>query len=291
MRCIICGKEKEPSKEHIIPQALGNEKLVSFNVCENCNNLLGTRVDDYFVNHAITKIIRQNVFNDKNIKIMPGVMEGSDGRKYDITKNGYKIHPEFIRNQDGSATIIASTVEEGKKLAIKKLKRFKLSDEQITDIMSKAVIGEKKQSKPIFNLPADIDTGKLCLSIAKIAYELSYEEIGSSYYDDPIAEKMRNALFSAIQQDSVDYDELRNLVLPVDPEMNKEIQEMASIEPSWNPLHLVAFWRQGRVLGCIIYLFLNMGMSFNAILSKNAANYSVKHEIIIVQKDGNIIYF
>ena len=129
----------------------------------------------------------------------------------------------------------------------------------------------------------------MCLSITKIAYELAYEDIGSAYYDDPIAIKMRTALNNAIQKKDVDYDELRNLVFPVEPEYYKGIEEIAKIEPSWNPLHIIAFWKQGRILGCFIYLFLNFKVAFSVILSNSADVYSVKHEIIIVQKNGNLI--
>ena len=45
MRCIICDSEKDGSKEHIIPEAMGNSKLITYKVCEECNNKLGSKVD------------------------------------------------------------------------------------------------------------------------------------------------------------------------------------------------------------------------------------------------------
>ena len=47
MRCIICNMEKDGSKEHIIPEAMGNSKLITYKVCEECNNRLGSKVDNY----------------------------------------------------------------------------------------------------------------------------------------------------------------------------------------------------------------------------------------------------
>ena len=41
LKCIICRQEKEKSDEHIIPEALGNKKLITQRVCEECNNKLG----------------------------------------------------------------------------------------------------------------------------------------------------------------------------------------------------------------------------------------------------------
>lgn len=50
--CIICGKAFENSNtvrslEHIIPEALENKKLITYNVCKTCNNALGAFVDSY----------------------------------------------------------------------------------------------------------------------------------------------------------------------------------------------------------------------------------------------------
>ena len=47
MKCIICKEEKNESDEHIIPEALGNKKLITKRVCKDCNNRLGYNVDDY----------------------------------------------------------------------------------------------------------------------------------------------------------------------------------------------------------------------------------------------------
>ena len=58
MRCIICDSEKDGSKEHIIPEAMGNSKLITYKVCEECNNKLGSKVDKYLTDYIITKIIR-----------------------------------------------------------------------------------------------------------------------------------------------------------------------------------------------------------------------------------------
>lgn len=67
MKCIICGKEKEPSKEHIIPEALGNNKFCTQNVCADCNNRMGANIDSYITEHPLIKFIRksQNITGKK----------------------------------------------------------------------------------------------------------------------------------------------------------------------------------------------------------------------------------
>ena len=77
MKCIICRQEKEESDEHIIPEALGNKKLITRRVCKECNNKLGTKVDDYLMNHPIVKLVRTNEKlygkSGKDIKFFQGL--------------------------------------------------------------------------------------------------------------------------------------------------------------------------------------------------------------------------
>ena len=53
--------EKDGSKEHIIPEAMGNSKLITYKVCEECNNRLGSKVDNYLTDYILTKIIRKKL--------------------------------------------------------------------------------------------------------------------------------------------------------------------------------------------------------------------------------------
>ena len=57
--CIKHNMEKDGSKEHIIPEAMGNSKLITYKVCEECNNRLGSKVDNYLTDYILTKIIRK----------------------------------------------------------------------------------------------------------------------------------------------------------------------------------------------------------------------------------------
>ena len=62
--CIICGrkfdgKEIISSKEHIIPEALGNNRFITYSVCKKCNNQLGSNVDCYLTDFIFAKIVRK----------------------------------------------------------------------------------------------------------------------------------------------------------------------------------------------------------------------------------------
>ena len=68
MRCIICDLEKDESKEHIIPEAMGNSKLITYKVCEECNNKLGSKVDKYLTDY-ILGMLKLYIFQNSSIWI------------------------------------------------------------------------------------------------------------------------------------------------------------------------------------------------------------------------------
>ena len=96
--CIICGEKfsnmVKPSKEHIIPEALGNEKLVTYCVCEKCNNDLGSNVDSYLTDYILVKMIRKgNLEKDKDLQVFDSAMTDDKGNNYCITDQGQEIFP------------------------------------------------------------------------------------------------------------------------------------------------------------------------------------------------------
>lgn len=91
--CIICGKSfsdtVKPSREHIIPKALGNKKLVTYCVCGKCNNDLGGNVDSYLTDFILVKLIRKAALEkDKDLKILDSVMTNDKGERFRITGQG-----------------------------------------------------------------------------------------------------------------------------------------------------------------------------------------------------------
>jgi hypothetical protein len=52
MRCIFCLNEREPSVEHVFPDAIGGT-LVIDRVCKPCNDWLGTNIDALLTDHVL----------------------------------------------------------------------------------------------------------------------------------------------------------------------------------------------------------------------------------------------
>ena len=57
-KCIICNTEKEEDKfniEHVIPESAGGSFEID-NVCEECNSLLGSTIDNNFLDNFFVKV-------------------------------------------------------------------------------------------------------------------------------------------------------------------------------------------------------------------------------------------
>ena len=50
MRCIFCLKEREPTEEHVFPEAIGGTRTI-YRVCKPCNDFLGAKVDVLLTDH------------------------------------------------------------------------------------------------------------------------------------------------------------------------------------------------------------------------------------------------
>lgn len=200
--CIICGEDfsdtVKPSKEHIIPEALGNEKLVTYCVCEKCNNDLGSNVDSYLTDYVLVKIIRKSSLEkDKDLQIFDSAMFDDKGNKYRITDLGPEIFPNVnIDKEKQSVYMEVASLEDGKRIAKNILrKKFKKNDDEIEEILSdplRFIKGETQYAKAgIFKQDAKLDLARFKLAAIKIAYEYAVEKLGESYTTDEGAAILR----------------------------------------------------------------------------------------------------
>src|SRR5262245_62585375 len=52
MRCFFCLEEREPSEEHVFPEAIGGTLTIA-RVCKPCNDFLGANVDVLLTDHPL----------------------------------------------------------------------------------------------------------------------------------------------------------------------------------------------------------------------------------------------
>lgn len=214
--CIFCDEKKTQNdfnKEHIIPDALGNESLIIDCVCKDCNSLLGSRIDVHLTDsfYLIGKRAKLNL-KGKSGKV-PYILTNATGMKtvennrgvslkYNKRKEQYdiRVHPKVIAEEDGRIRIIASTADEIINIANTRKIRKKgkgLSDKErlalIEEIEKNKKTNEKKENREgvAINIKLEYDLRKIELAFLKIAYELLYF-ISISSRDIINTEKLRN---------------------------------------------------------------------------------------------------
>ena len=301
MICIICGEEKEESDEHIIPEALGNRKLITKRVCEECNNKLGTNVDNYLTNHPIVRLIRQNNNllgkSGKDIKFFSAVeVDEKTGLKYDMKSGKPILQPRIVTENDGCTRIEAANAEEGFKYFKKKKKRKGYSEEQIAKLCEGAIAGEiKLTSPPEFKKDVTIDFSRLGLSAIKIAYEYTFSVLGEKYIKDEIAMLFASELKKNAYASKTDIKVSDILAKYVTFSLQGsgienvlyEIQESLS-NAGLNVLHIILMIKQDGCLYCILNLCMEDVITFAIKVTEKAEEYEFKLPATFVFRDGTV---
>jgi len=297
MRCIICREEKDESEEHIIPEALGNKKLITNRVCEECNNKLGTNVDNYLTNHPIVKLIRKSLLgkSEKDIKFFSGVeVDEETGLKYDMKSGKPILQPRMISGSDGHIRVEAANAKVGFDYFKKVMKRKGYSDEQIDKFCEKAITGEIKLiPPPKFKKDASIDLSRLRLSAIKIAYEYAFSVLGEKYIDDEVAvlfaRELKKNAYSMKKDINVSNELEKFVTFPIHgsgiENVLAEIKKDLS-KTDMNVLHVIFMIKQDGCLYCILNLCMTDVISFAIKVTEKADDYEIPTSITFVLRDG-----
>ena len=290
--CIICGENfsstVKPSKEHIIPEALGNEKLVTYCVCEKCNNDLGSNVDSYLTDYILVKMIRKvKLEKDKDLQIFDSTMTDDKGDKYRITNQGPEIYPNVnIDEEKQHVNIEAASLEEGKRVARSILKRrLNKNKEEIEEILSdpsRFIKGETQYAKVgVFKQDAKLDFARFKLAAIKIAYEYAVERLGESYTTDENAAILRAYLKSG-REGKKEFTEDEYKVISercrcedhFDEVTKKTVDWYRSLTDGQEIKYMICIGRDvSDNLICCIRILDTKLLAFTVFLSANASNY------------------
>ncbi len=290
--CIICGENfndmVKSSKEHIIPEALGNEKLITYCVCEKCNNELGSNVDSYLTDYVLVKIIRKaNLEKDRNLQIFDSAMTDDKGDKYRITDQGAEIFPHVnIDKGKQSVHMEVASFEEGKRVAKEILKsRFKKSTDEIEDILSDPLRFIKEETQyakaGVFTQDATLDLARFKLAAIKIAYEYAVERLGESYTTDESATILRAYLKAGREGKKKFTDDEYKIISerchcedPFTEIAEKTAEIYRNLTGGRKIKYMVFISRdRGNNLICGIRILDTTFLTFTVFLSKNASNY------------------
>ena len=301
MRCIICREEKDESEEHIIPEALGNKRLITKRVCKECNKKLGANIDDYLTNHPIVKLIRttENLLgkSGKDIKFFSGIEVDEDtGLKYDMKTGKPVFQPRMISGNDGHIRIEAANVKAGFDYFKKVMKRQGYSDEQIDRFCEEAIIGEAElATPPKFKKDATIDFSKFGLSAIKIAYEYAFSVLGEKYIDDDVAilfaKELKKNAYTTKKEIDVSNELARFVTFPIHgsgvENVLSEIKDNLS-KTGLDVLHIILMIKQNGCLYCVLNLCMTDVISFAIKVTEKADDYRTQLPITLILRDGTV---
>lgn len=206
IQCIFCLEEKTPSKEHVFPDSLGG-LLVIHDVCKECNDKLGGKVDYHLVDHGLMQLARLA----KRLKGKKGTIPNplSVGKSIDdpdmtlrykhtndgIPKTLYVV-PNVIPNNDGKYRVMVDASEPDKLVETvnKVLKRNGSESMTKEEVFSRAKY--EKIENPRVNIKMELDMHSYQKAIIKIIYEMTYFWLGKDYLNDKMATKIRNYILS-----------------------------------------------------------------------------------------------
>ncbi|ACC85454.1 HNH endonuclease [Nostoc punctiforme] len=208
MKCIICKQDKPNenfSEEHIFPDSIGGNIKLNC-VCKLCNDFLGHSVDSFLVNHDFVKLYRL-------ILKIPGKSGEipNPWKEVYLTETNEKI--QFIFDRDGNPQGLKTFTKIQKNYIDNKLELKIQADAKDKDILP-GIINKKlrrdglnqlteKEIEKIINPQSiiryrpqiykkfSIDLFLYKRAIIKIAYELAYYYLGSTYLNDEMGELLR----------------------------------------------------------------------------------------------------
>ena len=205
MKCSFCLCEKEPSKEHIIPYALGGS-FTTFSVCKNCNSSLGSTIDNKFIDNIFNRLSRcQTGLAGQNGGRIRSIYDHSTGELKDCgvvfhgDRDGQPNINQKIDVEVTSAEVRVNAVfptwADSKRIkgSIKsavfgKLKEadsktdesvlLKQAEKIADDAYLRGIIGTSKD----VTIHETINLDDLTLAFMKMSYEIACEEFGEPYY-------------------------------------------------------------------------------------------------------------
>lgn len=275
IQCIFCLEEKKPSKEHIFPDSLGGLLIIN-DVCKECNDELGGKVDYHLVDHGLMQLARFT----KGLKGKKGAIPNPLGTgksmddpdmtlRYKHKSNGTPeslyVVPN-VKNDDGKYRVIVDASEPDKLVETVNtiLKRNRLESMTKEEILSKAQY--ERTENPRMNIEMVLDMNSYRKAIIKIIYEMAYYWLGKDYLKDEMALKIRHYILSK----ELEVDGLIGKVELIG-DKNGVLSSFADSDS-----HIAVLIKDKNRISCYVNVFNNfyglLVVTENAFLYKNISN-------------------
>lgn len=169
-KCFVCGNDltlKNDSREHILLHNFGATKSVKGLICKDCNNWLGTVVDQPFIDSM------QDLYNFISKNNHPTILT-KNGRKYRAITTKGKIDNKpivavkpIINTSDSNVEAVFYNNDDKKQYFEKKKNRLERKGKTI-DILTETTT---KDMNPEFDFDFDFDPKSFTLELLKIQTE------------------------------------------------------------------------------------------------------------------------
>jgi hypothetical protein len=223
MRCFFCLEEREPTEEHVFPEAIGGTLTIG-RVCKPCNDFLGAKVDVLLTNHDLILIKRAEfgmvnragkVVNPLNRFLGVGSLANDSEKRirlFSDPKTGrleprMKYHSTRTKLDDGTEAVQITLDESeiGEVGKILQRERKRAGQEPLPDYEIEAYVAAIRQQIRTIEQPEvlysfRIDTYNFQRGICKVVYELACFWLGDAYLDDPVAKMFRNNILSGTEE-------------------------------------------------------------------------------------------
>lgn len=221
-KCIFCLQDKELTEEHIIPESIGGDLIITA-VCKECNSTIGTDIDGKYINSLPVSLPRFAF----NVPGKSGTIPNPFGR-VGITADGVKVRlddelkphilpsveEETTQNGDIAVKMIFDKEDEPhlSKEVLKKVRRVlkkkytSMPDDKIEKRAQEILSAAHKQvstntSKPTIQYSFTIDLTAMRREYIKIAYEIAFYLFGYDYVTcSATASILRDAISNRQQQ-------------------------------------------------------------------------------------------
>ena len=268
-KCIICGLYKERSLEHIIPKALGNESLKTYDVCKDCNSKLGDNVDSYLNNNFFIQIIRQALgIVGQSGKIPNPFKDGVDesGQRMRVDQDHKPHVVPHSKTEDNKLHIVAETKKEVVEMGLKTLKRMNADDALIQRFLKEVEKTPVYETSPTLKYDIEVDFKRLYLAALKMAYEYACLKLGEDYCTDPTAKEIRSILYDATKGI---YDKQYQKVCLAPQVLTDLLQSATHLN-----CHMIMMAPDlGNQLVVNVILFMSAAFSFSICVSNDATRY------------------
>lgn len=244
MKCIICLKEDvELTKEHIIPEALGNQSFVLKCVCKQCNSLLGDKIDAANCNNLLAQIYRkENKICGKSNSLPNPFKEGTtdDGLRVRLSEDLKPTLVDKVEKDEEGYRIRTSSPQQAIKIINKILGRK--GSAPLTKEMEEQILNNEPSKHPLkIDIDFEFDIIKYKLELIKIAYESLYYVFGERILLDKKVQSLREVMYDYIYNDKVDEDILSQFVgnMP-ETEITSLTEELKKQAPDLKSVHFVS---------------------------------------------------